>query len=468
MTRRRIPVGVFLLTAVLVLIVLPLASGSTAWLIERHRQQSAVENRLTAANAYLGAHIDGIVTERKAAVLGIKRRLAELHLLAELGIVDKTRDQKPIGKTTIFSSASAEEFVSARDAQAQKRLNARLGGIDAAARKTWHSRDISIPIRPAKGGAALIGTLYYRPPSLTTRALVALAAGVLVLLAGLAIGVWLVGRWIVNPLSRLSSQVDDIAGGDLTVAVPPSRISEVANVAAAIDGMASALSKNGQQQAAADEARRFLITAVAHDLRTPLFALRGHLEAITSELGDADEHLARAEDRAAALERLIASLFAYVREDYAPQEPSLEHARLGDLVRKTAAGFRSGAFRFDGDEDLLVAADRERLDRVLSNVFDNALRHSPPGEAVDVSWSSLGSEVEITIADRGGGIDPDFLPLVFEPLARGDRSRNASTGGTGLGLTIAERLIESQGGTIAAGNRRGGGAEFTLTLRAAG
>jgi signal transduction histidine kinase len=76
--------------------------------------------------------------------------------------------------------------------------------------------------------------------------------------------------------------------------------------------------------------------------------------------------------------------------------------------------------------------------------------------------------VEISVADRGPGIDADILPQIFQPMVRGDRSRNSASGGAGLGLTIAERLVESQGGTITAKNRPDGGAEFTLTLRRAG
>jgi signal transduction histidine kinase len=128
----------------------------------------------------------------------------------------------------------------------------------------------------------------------------------------------------------------------------------------------------------------------------------------------------------------------------------------------------ANAFLLDGDDGVAVVADREQLERVLANVFDNALRHSPPGAAVEVAWCDRGSTVELTVADCGPGIDADLLPHVFQPMVRGDRSHNSATGCAGLGLTIAERLIESQGGTIAADNRQDGGAEFTLTLRRAG
>jgi signal transduction histidine kinase len=465
-TRRPVTVRVFLLA----LTVLPVASGIAAWLIERERQAAGIQQRLDAATAYLAADPEGIAREEKDVIHSIKPLLAHLHLLAEFGLIDKRpTDKKTTGEHPLFSSTALKADPALTPTREQKLKDAtiRSTGNASAPPSSWHAHNFVIPIGAANTNAALVGTLYYRSADLTIRAFVALFAGVLVLLAGLAITVWLAGRWIVKPLSRLSIEVDKIAGGDLAVASPSSPISEVANVASAIGGMATALGESGQQQAATDEARRFLVTAVAHDLRTPLFTLRGHLEAISTGLGDPTEHLARAEDRAASLERLIASLFTYARHDYAPQEPLLEVALLGELIGSVAAGFRHGAFRLDGDDALAVVADRERLERVLANVFDNALRHSPPGAGVEVAWCERGDRVEVTVADRGPGIDADLLPRVFEPMVRADRSRNSATGGAGLGLTIAERMIESQGGTIAARNRDDGGAEFTLTLKRA-
>src|SRR5258708_14660374 len=104
--------------------------------------------------------------------------------------------------------------------------------------------------------------------------------------------------------------------------------------------MTDALGETAQRRAEADEARRFLVTSIAHDLRTPLFALRGHLQAIGSRLGNPAVHLERAEARADALERLIGNLFAYTRDDYAQPAPQLEAVPVAYLPHAAAARLR--------------------------------------------------------------------------------------------------------------------------------
>ena len=181
----------------------------------------------------------------------------------------------------------------------------------------------------------------------------------------LPVAVWLAGRWMVTPLTRLSAQVDKVAGGELTIAVPRSRIGEVANIAQAVEGMTAALGESAQRRAEADEARRFLVTSIAHDLRTPLFALRGHLQAIGSRLGNPTVHLERAEARADALERLIGNLFAYTRDDYAQPALQLEAVPVAEVVREVAAGLehaarlRDNTFELDGGAAIGVTVDRD-------------------------------------------------------------------------------------------------------------
>ena len=279
---------------------------------------------------------------------------------------------------------------------------------------------------------------------------------------------------MVAPLARLSTQVDKVAGGDLTIAVPRSRIGEIANIAQAVEGMTAALGETAQRRAEADEARRFLVTSVAHDLRTPLFALRGHLQAIGSRLGNPAVHLERAEARADALERLIGNLFAYTRDDYAQPAPQLEAVTVADLLQEVAAGLehtarlRDNTFDLDGDQALGVIVDRDRFKRALTNILDNALRYSPPGAPIHLSWAAADeSTVQITVQDHGPGIDPNLLPHIFEPGIRGAPAAGSPDNGAGLGLTIAKRLLEHQHATLTVRNEQTGGAVITLTLERA-
>jgi signal transduction histidine kinase len=110
------------------------------------------------------------------------------------------------------------------------------------------------------------------------------------------------------------------------------------------------------------------------------------------------------------------------------------------------------------DEPIVLEGDRAALTRVLINLLDNAVRHAR--SRVELHVSATDAEVRLEVLDDGPGIDPDDLPHLFEPLFRGDRTRNSATGGTGLGLAIVERLTTAHGGTVEAGNRREGGARF--------
>ena len=422
MRRSPIRIRTFILGTVLVLLVMPPLAGGAAWLIERDHQQADVQRRLNTAFAYLASRRAGI--GETAPVQGFARLLDRLGLLAQLTIVTDS----PPGKTPLYVSPALSPVLQKDQA---RQLKARLSGqaLPSAPGKTkgpWaHGRQRLISIGTSKSPATLVADFYYPPPSRATRTLVALVSGVLVLLAGLAASVWLAGRWMVAPLARLSAQVDKVAGGDLAIAVPRSRVGEIANIAQAVEGMTAALGESAQRRAEADEARRFLVTSIAHDLRTPLFALRGHLQAIGSRLGDPAVHLERAEARADALERLIGNLFAFTRDDYARPALQLEVVPVAEVLQEVAAGLEhatrlsDNTFELDGDPAVAVSVDRDRLKRALTNILDNALRYSPTGAAIHLSWAALDeSSVEITVQDNGSGIDPDLLPHIFEPGIR--------------------------------------------------
>jgi signal transduction histidine kinase len=252
-------------------------------------------------------------------------------------------------------------------------------------------------------------------------------------------------------------------------------VREIAAVSAALEGMSGALRQSLDRQTALEEERRLFVGAIAHDLRTPLFALRTYLEGLEAGLASTPEksaaYLRVAREKADALERLIADLFAYTRLEYLEQTIEEGTVDLGALLRASADGMqpqaeaKGVAVTVDGPPvPAIVQGDAHLLLRAVGNLLDNALRHTPTGGRIALRWEHTGSGAAFTIADSGPGIATQDLPHLFTPLYRGEMSRNRQTGGAGLGLTIARRILQAHGGTLTAANGTRGGAVFTGTL----
>ena len=329
--------------------------------------------------------------------------------------------------------------------------------------------------------AVLIGIAYMWLPPFTPApnppAWLVPLAGLAALLLALAVVAWGLGRLLLHPLAAMSQAAEQIAGGNLDVRLPPSRAREVAEVAAALAGMSEALREALQRQAALEEERRLFIGAIAHDLHTPLFVLRGYLQGLENGVATTPHKVAAyiAECRAKvdALARLVADLFAYTKVEYLDQSLHPEPLDLGALLRQTVAGLQPLA----AEQELVVTldgpaapcplvGDRHLLTRALENLLDNALRHTPMGGEIRVSWGAEGRLFVVRVADTGPGIAAHDLPHLFTPLYRGESSRNRQTGGAGLGLAIARRILQAHGGDLTAANRATGGAVFTATLPA--
>ena len=297
----------------------------------------------------------------------------------------------------------------------------------------------------------------------------------LLTLSGIA---WVLGRAVNAPLAATSRAARQVAAGDLDVTLRSSRVREVAEVNSAFASMSAALRATLQRQSELEQERRLFIGAVVHDLRTPLFALRGYLEGFEQGLAETPEKRARyiavAREKAAALERLIGDLFDYTRLEYLDQAPHREPLDLGALLRRLVDGLRPQAeakgvrLALDAPaEPCVVDGDSHLLTRAVENLLDNALRHTPSGGVVRVACLCRTGGAWFTVADSGPGIPPRDLPHIFTPLYRGETSRNRRTGGAGLGLTIAQRILHAHGGDLTAANGTAGGALFTGELPAA-
>jgi two-component system, OmpR family, sensor histidine kinase KdpD len=217
-----------------------------------------------------------------------------------------------------------------------------------------------------------------------------------------------------------------------------------------------------------EEARRALLRSVSHDLRTPLATIR----AITSDLRDGpgydtgvrDELLDLVGDEAERLDRLVANLLSMSRIEAGALHPELQAVELDELVGATAQ--RLSRVLRDRQLDVriapdlpLVEIDYVLLDQVLTNLIENAARHTPPGGVIAVEAHRLDGMVEIAVSDQGPGIPPPQRQSIFEPFHRGSSSRSS-----GLGLAICRAVVEAHGGSIALDDAPGSGARFSFTV----
>ena len=286
---------------------------------------------------------------------------------------------------------------------------------------------------------------------------------------------WLIGNSVLKPLRHMQRAAQQISAGDLDFSLPPSRVREVNQVAAAFTAMGEGLRAAITRQAALEQERRLLISAIAHDLRTPLFALRGYLEGIEQGVASTPEQIARylavCREQAAVLGQRINALFDYARLEYLEQPLQCAAVDWQRVIQSTierlqlAAALKGVAVQVAGpSEPCMLAGDAQLLERMLENLLENALRHTPPNGIVELRWRAEPGRLCFSVADSGAGIAPDDLPRIFQPMYRGD----SATGGAGLGLTVARRIARAHGGDLSAANRPAGGAELTGWLVRAG
>lgn len=279
-------------------------------------------------------------------------------------------------------------------------------------------------------------------------------------------------KYIVMPLEAMSGTARNIAEGDLDLNLPVSRVTEIAEVRSGFEVMVAGLQDAFEIQAKLENERRFFIGAIAHDLRTPLFALRGYLDGLEQGIAASPEKMAKyvsvCKEKANQLDRLVSDLFAFTKYEYMEQTLNLEKIAVELILKGSIDSLKPFAdekgvsivTEFPADQ-YEITGDPHLLERAMSNLLDNALRHTPSGSMIFVNWYKTPGKLTISIRDMGPGFSPDDLTHVFEPLYRGEVSRNRSTGGAGLGLTIARRIFKAHDGELSAANHPDGGAVLT-------
>ncbi|MBP6440421.1 MAG: HAMP domain-containing protein [Caldilineaceae bacterium] len=293
-------------------------------------------------------------------------------------------------------------------------------------------------------------------------------AALIAALAGLLLAAVLI-RQLTRPLVDLTHASRRIAHGDLSVRVPVKSGDEIGELTDTFNQMATSLERQ-------ETLRRNLMADVAHELRTPLTGIQGAVEAMQDGVFPADaENLEALHAQVLLLNRLVDDLRTLANAEAGQLTLEKTPVDLTEICRRQVSALQLRAAEHDinltvavsGNDDTWVEGDSQRLNQVLLNLLDNALRHTPAGGVVTVAVHTVDDAATVTVADNGPGIPPADLPHVFDRFYRGDRSRNRATGGTGLGLAIARQLVEAHGGRIWVDSPPPGaaqGAEFGVEL----
>lgn len=288
-------------------------------------------------------------------------------------------------------------------------------------------------------------------------------------------------HFIVRPLKQLASTMEGFREnhftGDLDAGTKPSASGDEIDVlSATFYRMAAQMQAQMREIEQVDSRRREFITNVSHDLRTPLAAIQGYLdtlllkdEGLTPQ--ERQQYLQIAVRQARSLSQLISTLFYLAKLDSGQAVLQPEEFRIEEVVHDVVQKF---ALQASGKNIRLmvqaparlpfVSADLGLIDRALSNLIDNALRHTPQAGTVQIRLQLKNNKIWVSVTDSGAGITEADLTHIFERFYRGTRAREDSSVNAGLGLAIVRRILEMHGEVVQASNASEGGAQLRFSL----
>lgn len=292
--------------------------------------------------------------------------------------------------------------------------------------------------------------------------------GLVILVAGLAAS-YLLARSITVPLRNLSRAAEQIERGNFEQEVKVETKDEIGNLAAIFNRMAESLAFN-------NKARRQLFANIAHELRTPLAIIQGHLEGMLDGVIERnDEQIASLHEEAIRMNRLIKDLrdlsLAEVRQlahENMPVDVNQLLSRALLMIKPMADEKNISMICALAEQLPEISGDADRINQVFYNILVNAIRYSPKGGLVQVDTKleeAYGQPwVAISFKDSGVGIPEEDLPHIFEYFYRADKSRDRKSGGSGLGLAIVQQLVEMHGGRVIVQSKPGQGSTFKVLL----
>jgi two-component system OmpR family sensor kinase len=329
--------------------------------------------------------------------------------------------------------------------------------------------DLAIPIRAGNQTVGQLVTQEALPPGPEVSLLTAvnralLLAAITAGAVGLAIAL-ILSQSLTSPIRQLTGAMQRFARGERSLQLPHPAGDEVGDLTRSFTGMMTEIERQ-------EQLRKEMTADIAHELRTPLSVIQANLDALADGVYPLTrDNLAPIRESAELLDRLVEDLRTLELADAGQLTLEKSDVDLLRLMRRVAARFSPRAESHSQRIELApapelptVPADSQRIEQILGNLVDNAIRHTPGGGTIRMSADAEGGNAVLTVEDSGPGIPADQLELIFERFHRLDPGRARSDGGSGLGLAIARKLAEAHGGSLIAQNRPEGGARFILKL----
>ncbi len=272
-------------------------------------------------------------------------------------------------------------------------------------------------------------------------------------------------RSLTRPIRELTKATHAVSEGDLSQQVPVRSKDELGELAQAFNRMSAELSRsvNTRKQMTAD---------IAHELRTPLSLILGHAEAVhDGVLPPTHENFEIIREEATRLEHLVNDLRTLSLADAGELSIQVQTIEPQRLVNEVSSLYQYQAQRKNITFQLDLAphlpnieVDPGRMTQVLTNILDNALRHTPEGGRILLAAQEVNDMVELSIQDSGPGLNLEDIDRIFERFYRADPSRQREDGGSGLGLAIAKSIVQAHGGQVSAESEPGAGLKVKIRL----
>lgn len=282
--------------------------------------------------------------------------------------------------------------------------------------------------------------------------------------------------WLVRPLKRITSRVVEIGAGNYAARMEVSGADEIAQLGKTINEMAEHVEASVEALQTTDRMRRELVANVGHDLRTPLAAIKGHIEeAIRFEEENRPEDavgaIRSASNQIEYLQNLVDDLFELSQLENPSPSLRSEPVPIAELISDVTRGHVHQAtaeqisISIQVESELpIIEADGVRLKRLLDNLISNARRHTPAGGTIAIEARRDGTDLEILVRDSGEGMNESSIGQIFDRYYRGDSSRTRDKHGTGLGLAISKAVAELHGGSLTADSSLGKGTTMSVRL----